>query len=239
MADRNQTGVLADQPPPIDHRLVAAGSERSVRVQAQGEYAVGKVSMIVISCFDKSTNMVRPWAEAGYICYCVDIQHPAGETRDGNIIKVGADMKDWMPPRGEIVFAAFFPPCTHVAISGARWFRDKGLGCLIESLKLFDISIKIAEWSKAPYIIENPVSVVSTYWRKPDHTFDPCDYGDPWTKKTCLWTGNGFIMPPPKRVMPKFGSKMHLMPPSKDRADKRSETPMGFAKAVFETNRRD
>ena len=47
---------------------------------------------IVISCFDLTGNMVMPWAEAGYPCYCVDIQHPAGESRDGNIIRVGAEV---------------------------------------------------------------------------------------------------------------------------------------------------
>lgn len=192
--------------------------------------------MIVISCFDKSTNMVKPWADAGYLCYCVDLQHVPGETREGNIIKVGADMKEWMPPNKPIAFAAFFPPCTDVAVSGARWFKDKGLGALIKALSLFDISIKIAEWSKAPYLIENPVSTVSTYWRKPDYSFDPCDYGDPYTKKTCLWTGGGFVMPQKNRVEPTLGSKIHLLPPSADRADLRSETPMGFANAVYESN---
>lgn len=191
---------------------------------------------IVISCFDKSTNMVKPWANAGFLCYCVDIQHQLGETRDGNIIKVGADMLDWLPPKENIVFAAFFPPCTDVAVSGARWFKDKGLGALIKALTMFDRSIKLAEWSGAPYMIENPVSVVSTYWRKPDYVFDPCDYGDPYTKKTCLWTGNGFVMPKKNRVEPILGSKMHLVPPSNERQNIRSETPMGFANAVFEAN---
>jgi hypothetical protein len=96
--------------------------------------------------------------------------------------------------------------------------------------------VKIAEWSGAPYLIENPVSTVSTYWRKPDHSFDPSDYGDPWTKRTCLWVSGGFVMPPKRPVAPTFGSKMHLLPPSPDRADKRSETPMGFARAVFQAN---
>lgn len=189
--------------------------------------------MIVISCFDKTTNMVKPWANAGYTCYCVDIQHQPGEVKNGNIIKVGVDILEWLPPREPIVFAAFFPPCTNVAVSGARWFKDKGIGALIKALKLFEVSIKIAEWAGAPYIIENPVSTISTYWRKPDYIFDPCDYGDPYTKKTCLWAGNGFIMPPKNRVDPVLGSKMHMLPPSINRTDKRAETPMGFASAVF------
>jgi len=92
-------------------------------------------------------------------------------------------------------------------------------------------------------MIENPVSTLSTYWRKPDYMFDPCDYGryldppgDAYTKKTCLWVGNGFVMPPKKPVPPVEGSKIHRMPPSKDRGYLRSVTPMGFAEAVFQAN---
>ena len=93
------------------------------------------------------------------------------------------------------------------------------------------------------YLIENPVSTVSSYWRKPDYTFAPCDYGgylnpsgDAYTKRTCLWTGNGFVMPEPRRVFPIEGSRMNRLPPSKDRAALRSVTPKGFAQAVFEAN---
>jgi len=194
---------------------------------------------IVISCFDRTGTMVMPWAEAGYRCYCVDIQHPAGETQDGNIIWVGADMCDWLPPFKPIAFAAFFPPCTDIAVSGARWFRDKGLAALYKAVKLFYASIRIAEWSNAPYLIENPVSVVSTYWRKPDFIFDPCDFAgypggedDLYTKRTCLWVGGGFRMPQARKQSPVYGS----MIPSENRANIRSETPKGFARAVFEAN---
>jgi hypothetical protein len=76
-------------------------------------------------------------------------------------------------------------------------------------LELFDASVRLAEWTGAPYMIENPVSTVSSYWRKPDYSFDPCDYGgflnpnvDAHTKKMCLWTGNGFVMPKTKNVTP-------------------------------------
>lgn len=180
--------------------------------------------------------MVRPWADAGFRCYCVDIAH-SEDSDHQNIVKIASDVRDWLPPRGNIVFAAFFPPCTHLAVSGARWFAGKGLGALRDSVDLFHWSARIAEWCEAPYLIENPVSTISTYWRKPDHTFDPCDYGDPWTKKTCLWTGGGFRMPQKFPVEPTQGSRMHLLPPSDDRADLRSETPPGFARAVFEANR--
>lgn len=191
---------------------------------------------VVLSLFDYSTVMVEPWAEAGYLCYCVDIRHPAGETRKGNIIRVGTDILEYLPPlvRYEAVFA--FPPCTHVAVSGARWFRGKGLGKLADSIRLFHRTAEICEWSGAPYLIENPVSTVSTYWRKPDHMFDPCDYGDPWTKRTCLWSGGGFVMPAKRRVSASEGSKMHRIARGPERATIRSETPKGFAKAVFRVN---
>lgn len=187
--------------------------------------------------------MVAPWARAGFLCYCVDLQHPAGEHRDGNIIRVGADVREWLPPYGPIKILFAFPPCTDVAVSGARWFKDKGLGSLIRALEFFDASVRLAEWTGAPYMIENPVSMVSSYWRKADYTFDPCDYGgylnppgDTYTKKTCLWTGNGFVMPEPKWVYPSEGSKMNRLPPSKDRSALRSLTPRGFAQAVFKAN---
>jgi hypothetical protein len=198
---------------------------------------------IVVSLFDETGNMVLPWAEAGFLCYCVDLRHPAGEHREGNIIRVGADVREWLPPYAAVKMIFAFPPCTHVAASGARWFQDKGLGSLIEALQLFDAALRLAEWTRAPYFIENPVGTISTYWRKPDYTFDPCDYGgylnppvDAYTKKTCLWTGNGFIMPETKWVLPIEGSRMHRLPPSIHRAALRSMTPKGFAQAVFKAN---
>ena len=197
----------------------------------------------ILSCFDKSGNMVKPWAEAGYTCYTVDMQHPKGETRDGNIIRVRADMTDYLPPRGECVAAFFFPPCTDVAVSGARHFRDKGLGALIRALQLFKRSVDLAELLGAPYLLENPVSTVASYWRKPDHTFHPHEFtglcaDDNYTKKTCLWTGNGFVMPPSCRdwTLGAPDDRIHKAAPGPERANFRSATPMGFARAVFRAN---
>lgn len=202
--------------------------------------------MIVLSLFDYTGNMVRPWADAGYQCVCVDIQHGQLSTADHpNIQKVGGDIRNYLPPRAEYAAVFAFPPCTHLAVSGARWFKSKGLRALAESIELFAKAAEICEWSGAPYLIENPVSTISSYWRKPDYSFDPCDYAgyqggesDLYTKKTCLWTGGGFVMPQPRRLDPVQGSKMHLLPPSDERANLRSATPMGFARAVFEANSR-
>jgi hypothetical protein len=200
---------------------------------------------IVLSLCDRTGNMVKPWAEAGYECVCVDLKHPEGVTQEGRIRFVGADVRDWLPPKVnyKIVFA--FPPCTDLAVSGARWFRLKGLARLAEAISVVESCRRICEWAQAPWMLENPVSTLSTYWREPDVTFNPCDFGayqstqgDAYTKRTCLWFGGGFQMPGPKPVLPVEGSKMHLLPPSECRSAIRAETPMGFAIAVFEANRK-
>ena len=110
-----------------------------------------------------------------------------------------------------------------------------------------------------PYFVENPVSVLSTKWRKSDYRFHPYEYGgyipygeaqhplwpeyiapqDAYPKKTCLWTGNGFVMPTKVPVEPKKGySKQHLKLGGKSARTKniRSATPRGFARAVMEAN---
>lgn len=191
---------------------------------------------IVLSLCDRTGNMVLPWSEKGHECWIVDIQHEPGANRDGNVVRVGCDIMHWLPPRREYLVAFAFPPCTNLAVSGARWFKDKGLSGLADGLRLVERCRDILEWCGCPWMLENPVSTLSSYWRKPDFTFDPCDYGDPYTKKTCLWTGNGFVMPPKRPVPATEGSRMWKLPPSNDRGDIRSETPMGFARAVAEAN---
>ena len=191
---------------------------------------------LIISLCDYTGNMLKPWAQAGHTCIAVDIQHSIRKDRiEDNIRYVWGDVRSWCPPeRPSMVFA--FPPCTHLAVSGARDFQTKGGPMLADALYLFDACVMAGEYAGCPYMVENPVSRLSSHRRKPDYTFDPCDYGDPYTKKTCLWTGGGFVMPPKDRVEPTEGSKMHLVPPSSDRENIRSATPMGFAQAVFEAN---
>jgi hypothetical protein len=196
--------------------------------------------LIYLGLYEKSGIMARPWAEAGYRCICVDIDGTPG-IRDG-VEYVRADIRDYTPPNGVYSFVAAFPPCTHLAGSGARWWKSKGFASLAEAAVLFSKAEQICEWAGCPYFIENPVGRMSSV-HKPDHIFNPCDYGgyldpigDQYTKKTCLWVGGGFTMPDPKPVDPVEGSKMHLLPPSENRADLRSVTPEGFARAVFAAN---
>ena len=137
---------------------------------------------VVLSLCDRTGNMVRPWAEAGYECFILDLQHPAGYSRFGeNITAIGCSVTSWLQHEGEpfrsAVIAFAFPPCTNLAVSGSRWFRAKGLQGLIDGLTVVEASRVRLESLGCPWMIENPVSTLSTYWREPDHTFNPCDYG--------------------------------------------------------------
>jgi hypothetical protein len=207
-------------------------------IAAQG----GSMSFVLSLC-DRTGGMVRPWLEAGVRAITVDTQgqinpHPLRKHKECRVEVVA------LPVEAPLITFAF-PPCTHLAGSGARWFKDKGLGKLIDALGLVEACRAICEASSAPYMIENPVGTLSTYWREPDYTFHPVHYrgyspepeDDDYTKKTCLWTGNGFVMPDRKPGEPTLGSMMHKLPPSDDRADIRSATPLGFAYAVFEANK--
>jgi len=127
------------------------------------------------------------------------------------------------------------PPCTHLAGSGARWWKEKGIEALLEGLSIVDACLRIATITKPKWwCLENPVGRLVHYLGKPKIYFQPWEYGDPWTKKTCLW-GN-FNIPEKCPVEPKMGSRIHLMPPSENRAELRSVTPSGFAQAFFEAN---
>lgn len=161
------------------------------------------------------------------------------------------------------------PPCRRAPMTGAgaRDFAKKGGYMLRDALEFFEAGRQCAAWSGAPYYCENPVGVLSSvpHIGKPDFYFDPFEYAgycaDDWyTKKTCLWTGNGFVMPDPlydreryarglvaKKHFDKTGEKLpdladypdnriHFASPGDDRADVRSASPYGFNHAVFLAN---
>jgi hypothetical protein len=204
--------------------------------------------MVVWSLCDYTTVMLTPWARAGHKCLAVDTRHPPGVSYADGIARIGGDLLDICATRTAMVwgdpdFVFAFSPCTHLAVSGARWFASKGLPPLIDSLRLVQRCVELCSLARRGWMIENPVARLSTCWRKPDHMFDPCDYGgyltpsgDAYTKRTCLWVGGGFVMPAPKRVEPLEGSRMHLLPPSADCGHLRSVTPSGFAEAVYQAN---
>ena len=150
---------------------------------------------LVVSLYDKTGQMMKPWVDAGRMALLVDLQHPPGlTTEDGVVWRLGADLRpgfkmpDGLSAYSHVEFAAAFPPCDHLAVSGARWFKGKGLRALALSVDMFATAADACESFGCPYQIENPVSTISTYWRTPDHTFHPHYFSghcadDNYTKK--------------------------------------------------------
>lgn len=204
-----------------------------------------------ISLCDITGVMADPWLESGYNVVLVDPQHPQGISVVGGVTKIGHIIDHpatWgaLAEINDAVFVAGFPPCTDLAVSGARWFESKRKSDPAVQFKAMQVVWQchvVAEMLGVPYFIENPVSQISTLWRKPDYTFNPFDFtgycsDDNYTKKTCLWTGNGFIMPD-KFKDESLGipdNRIHMCPPGEERGNIRSATPRGFAQAVFLAN---
>lgn len=205
----------------------------------------------ILCLCDLTGVMARPWVEHGYQAVLVDPQHGI-DHEDGAYLKLACTIEEAFDQisvllrSGRLAFVAGFPPCTDMAVSGAQWFARKYEADHMFQAKAVSVAEQcrvIGEMSGVPYMVENPVSVLSRVFGKPSHTFDPCDYTayeplDNYTKKTCLWTGGGFQMPPRNQDMtlpPADRNRIWYMS-GKDRANNRSKTPLGFARAVYEVN---
>lgn len=230
--------------------------------------------MVIWSLFDGSGIMGLPWAQAGHDVYCFnadDADHGAYEAakviheniRYKNVWIDGAFMLDAMAGdygKPDIIFS--FPPCTDTAVSGAAHFSKKSeVDPLFQekAVKTARIAEFIAGYFGVPYMIENPVSVLSTKWRSANFSFHPFEFGgylpesdehpvfpeyikprDAYPKKTCIWCGNGFVFPDRRAVDVDNGySDQHKKLGGKSQKTKviRSLTPRGFARAVYEANK--
>ena len=122
-----------------------------------------------------------------------------------------------------------FPPCTHLAVSGARWFPEKRADGRQQAALDFVRLLMDAPIDKIA--IENPVSVISSQIRKPDQTIQPWQFGHGETKRTCLWLKN---LPKltPTDIVDGREQRIWKMPPSPDRWKERSKTFTGIANAM-------
>lgn len=121
------------------------------------------------------------------------------------------------------------PPCTHLAVSGARHFAEKRAdGRQQEAIDFF---LALARAPIPRIAIENPVCIMSSVWRKPDQTIQPWQYGHGETKATCLWLKN---LPHlvPTNIVSGRDARIHKMPPGADRWKLRSQTYQGIADAM-------
>lgn len=120
------------------------------------------------------------------------------------------------------------PPCTHLAVSGAKHFKEKIADGRQQSA--IDFVKKLMDYPIDKIAIENPISILSTKIRKPDQIIQPWQFGHGETKATCLWLKNLPLLYP-ENIVSGRDAKVHKMPPSKDRWKNRSRTYTGIAKA--------
>ena len=137
------------------------------------------------------------------------------------------DVRDVLHDGWDLMVA--HPPCTHLAVSGARHFAaKKASGVQDEALDF----VRLLMAAPIPRIaIENPISIISSRIRKPDQIIQPWMFGHGETKTTCLWL-KGLPKLTPTNIVPGREARIHKMPPSPDRWKKRSETFQGIADAM-------
>lgn len=121
------------------------------------------------------------------------------------------------------------PPCDHLAVSGARWFKEKQADGRQQAA--IDFFMRLANADIPRIALENPISIMSTRYRKPDQIIQPWMFGHGETKSTCLWLKN---LPPlePTNIVDGREARIHRLPPSADRWKIRSTTYEGIAKAM-------
>lgn len=119
------------------------------------------------------------------------------------------------------------PPCTHLAVSGSRWFKDK----VIEQAEALEFVRMLMDAPIPKIAIENPVSVISSRIRKPDQIIQPWQFGHGETKATCLWL-KGLPKLTPTNLVEGREARVHRMPPGPNRWKERSRTYSGVAEAM-------
>lgn len=137
-------------------------------------------------------------------------------------------MLDLLDEPWDIVIA--FPPCTHLAVSGARWFEEKRKeGRQQAAIDFFVRFTRV----RGKFAIENPVGIMSSLYRKPDQIIQPWQFGHGETKATCLWL-KGLPLLKPTNIVSGREARIHMMPPGPNRAKERSRTFQGIADAMAE-----
>jgi hypothetical protein len=176
----------------------------------------------LIGC-ERSGVVREAYRKRGYDAWSCDLYSTEipGQHIQGDIVEVAY----W----GIWGCAIFFPPCTHLTVSGARWFKDKKT----EKEKAVEFFMKLANAPILKIAIENPIGIMSTRWRKPDQIIQPYEYGHGETKATCIWVKNLPLLKPTNIVSGRE-HRIHKMLPSKDRGYLRSITFQGIANAMAE-----
>jgi site-specific DNA-cytosine methylase len=137
------------------------------------------------------------------------------------------DVRDILDHGWDLMIA--HPPCTHLAVSGARWFKDKQQ----EQKEALDFVKLLLDAPIGRIALENPISIISSRIRKPDQVIQPWQFGHGETKATCLWLKN---LPKltPTNIVEGREARVHKMAPGPNRWKERSRTFEGIANAMAE-----
>lgn len=216
---------------------------------------------VLVAC-EESQAVCKEFRRLGHEAYSCDLFECSGGHPEWHIMqsvtpllsgrcsfKTMDGVEHTIPDKWDMILA--FPPCTYLTVTGNRWFDVVKYGYKAQSrwndrciAICFFLSFAYADCDRVA--IENPVGCMSTYFRKPDQIINPYEFGDPFEKKTCLWTKGlpelkptNIVKPPPRKTfdsgvsMPAwYAEAWHL--PKEERAKLRSKTFPGIAKAMAE-----
>lgn len=179
---------------------------------------------ILIAC-EESQEVCKAFRAQGHEAYSCDILPCSGGHPEWHI---QGDVLPLLKEKWDMIIA--FPPCTNLCVSGARWFKEKQVdGRQVKGVEFF---MRFTQLPHVPCVaIENPVGIMSRYYRKPDQIIQPWQFGHGETKATCLWLKG---LPPlfPTNKVKGREARIHKMPPGENRATERSKTYTGVAEAM-------
>lgn len=180
---------------------------------------------ILVAC-EESQAVTKELRRLGHDAYSCDLQACSGGHDEWHI---QVDALQLLKIKWDMVLA--FPPCTHLAVSGARYFEEKRRDGRQQAA--IDFFMRFVECDCQRVAIENPVGIMSTVYRKPDQIIQPWQFGHGETKATCLWL-RGLPQLRPTEIVDGREQRIWRMPPGPERAKLRARTYPGIARAMAE-----
>lgn len=178
---------------------------------------------ILVAC-EESQRVCQAFRNKGHEAYSCDILDTSGDHPEWHI---KGDVIPLLNEKWDMIIA--FPPCTHIAASGARWFEEKRKdGSQQKAIEFF---MRFTDLKCPRVAIENPIGIMSTLYRKPDQIIQPWQYGHGEQKATCLWLKNLPLLFP-TNIVEGREQRIWKMRPGPDRAKERSKTYIGIAQAM-------
>jgi hypothetical protein len=177
---------------------------------------------VLIAC-EFSGTVRRAFRDRGHDAWSCDLLPAEDDSR----FHLQEDVSGLLGETWDLMIA--HPPCTHLAVSGARWFKEKQ----VEQAEALDFVQMLLSAPIPRIALENPISIISSRIRKPDQIIQPWQFGHGETKATCLWLKS---LPSlvPTNIVDGREARVHKLPPSHDRWKERSRTYAGVAAGMAE-----